>query len=476
MSSVGSILLGALLWVGVGLAGAVADVPSSAPGDSWPDGALRARLTTIEAETISASLISIGGDGIVRYWADGCDREIALSDLHGIEPVGAGVSRGTAADRSVGRRMFYLADGGRVMGRLRSPPDGRADVLSVDIGLDRPVRMPLTALAAVRFSIAEDAAAERELQARLAARAVGRDVLIVVRGGGPSVLPGALEGLTPVGWTFRFGAKVRTASLERAYAVVLGAAPVSRGRLPVSVYLGLRGWFDVRIVKADASRLVIDAGSLGELAIPWRCVERVLLRSHRVVYVSDVEPAGVVRRSLFDVDWPVHVDQNVTGGPISLGGRVHEKGLGVHAFSAVSYSLDGEYERFSAMIGVDDLVAPHGNVVFRVKADGRELYSSGAVRGGERPRVISLDVRGVKTLTLECDYGEDLDLSDHGDWGSARLIRRRSHSKTSRGADFRPPNGKPSGGVFPPMSTALGTAGATVWGTDAATRSPVGRG
>ncbi|GAF72269.1 unnamed protein product, partial [marine sediment metagenome] len=251
---------------------------------------------------------------------------------------------------------------------------------------------------------------------------------IVVRGGGPSVLPGALEGLTPAGWTFRFGAKVRTASLERAYAAVLGAAPVLRGRLPVSVYLGERGWFDVRIVKADASRLVVDAGSLGELAIPWRCIERAVLRSGRVVYVSDVEPVGVVRRSLFDVDWPVRVDQNVTGGPVSLGGRVHEKGLGVHAFAAVSYSLDGEFERFSAMIGVDDSVAPQGNVVFRVTADGRELFLSGAVRGDERPRAISLDVRGVKTLTLECDYGEDLDLSDHADWGSARLIRLKAGS------------------------------------------------
>jgi hypothetical protein len=33
------------------------------------------------------------------------------------------------------------------------------------------------------------------------------------------------------------------------------------------------------------------------------------------------------------------------------------------------------------------------------------------------------DIRGVARLTLEVDYGEGLDLSDHADWANARLLR-----------------------------------------------------
>jgi hypothetical protein len=64
-----------------------------------------------------------------------------------------------------------------------------------------------------------------------------------------------------------------------------------------------------------------------------------------------------------------------------------------------------------------------GCVSMRVFGDGEVLWEATQVRGGQTAREFIVDVGGVQRLVLVVDYGEDLDLSDHAAWGSARLIR-----------------------------------------------------
>ena len=105
-----------------------------------------------------------------------------------------------------------------------------------------------------------------------------------------------------------------------------------------------------------------------------------------------------------------------------MGGQTFTKGIGVHSRTELTFALGGSYEKFVATIGLDDSIRPRGSVEFRVLGDGNVLYDSGVLTGEDEPRNVIVDVSKVDTLTLVVDYGPDLDLCDHADWGAARLL------------------------------------------------------
>jgi len=110
------------------------------------------------------------------------------------------------------------------------------------------------------------------------------------------------------------------------------------------------------------------------------------------------------------------------GGPITLNGATHAKGLGAHAPSDIRYALGGACATFSADVGVDDEVGTGGRVVFRVWADGVKLYDSGAMTGATAPKQVSVSVATKNELRLVVTNGGDGDGGDHADWANARVV------------------------------------------------------
>ena len=109
------------------------------------------------------------------------------------------------------------------------------------------------------------------------------------------------------------------------------------------------------------------------------------------------------------------------GRALTIGGRIFGKGLGVHAFSVLSYDLGGRCSTFSASLGLDDEVGDRGSVVFQVYGDDRKLYDSGVLRGHDAARSVGVGVSGVKALKLiVTDAGDSIDY-DHANWADARL-------------------------------------------------------
>lgn len=121
--------------------------------------------------------------------------------------------------------------------------------------------------------------------------------------------------------------------------------------------------------------------------------------------------------------WGVAVaNRSCTTNAITLAGTSYTNGVGVHATSVLHLQLDGGSRRFHAVCGVDSLSAnKRGSVVFRVMADGRSLFQSPKLAGGDAGVPVDLDVQGVKRLTLlALDGGDGID-HDHADWADASL-------------------------------------------------------
>ncbi len=376
------------------------------------------QISTVEGATLDVQIIAIQSD-VLHYRASGRDAQIPIADLERITLTAAPSAPTLPKNETI--CTFYFADGGLLEGQILPAKDDSEKGIRVNAGLAQPLTLRLEALAAIRFGRAGHAASEAEFDTRLAHRVAGRDLLIVPQGAKAVVLPGALERLGPQQWAFRFGDKLQTASLDKAYGVVLGGVSPLDAERAALLQLAGRNRIAGRLRSADAASLQVDAGSLGELTLAWQAISTISLRSRRVVYLSDLEPMTTTQRSLFDVAWPPRRDTNVTGGPIVVNNRGYPKGLGVHTYTAVTYKLDGGFERFIATIGIDDSAAEGGSAVFRVRGDDRTLYESAVITPRES-KAVTLDVHGVRQLTLECDGGADLDLADHGDWADARLI------------------------------------------------------
>ena len=117
-----------------------------------------------------------------------------------------------------------------------------------------------------------------------------------------------------------------------------------------------------------------------------------------------------------------HANQSVDGHSLSIGGKKFEHGVGTHSTSTFRIALGRKGESFTAQVGVDDEVGKKGSVVFRVSGDGKTLWESGVLRGGDAAKTASANLQGIKTLVLSvADAGDGMSY-DHADWADAKIV------------------------------------------------------
>jgi hypothetical protein len=155
-------------------------------------------------------------------------------------------------------------------------------------------------------------------------------------------------------------------------------------------------------------------------------------RNGRVTYLSDTRPSRVEENANYirradgkplpsDLSYPWQADRSAAGTALSIGGTGYRKGIGVRAWSSLSYALEAGFKRFQTSVGVDDALRG-GDVLFEVWIDDRKAFSSRA-RAGESAKKVDLDVSGATELRLVVDFGENANIGDFADWGAARLIK-----------------------------------------------------
>ncbi|MFE1197076.1 NPCBM/NEW2 domain-containing protein [Streptomyces olivaceoviridis] len=109
------------------------------------------------------------------------------------------------------------------------------------------------------------------------------------------------------------------------------------------------------------------------------------------------------------------------GSPLTIGGTVYAKGLGVHALSDISFYTGGACEKVTAQVGVDDEKGTKGTVAFEIWADGTKAASTGVLTNAMPAQPLTADVTGAQVVRLVVTDGGDGVDSDHADWADARL-------------------------------------------------------
>lgn len=169
---------------------------------------------------------------------------------------------------------------------------------------------------------------------------------------------------------------------------------------------------------------------------PW-AIDLTLIDSEDVAWQSYFA-AGEVPLSLLPVVdvqqkaglyyFPWRRDQSVRGGRLHSGEISSELGIGVHAYTRLTFKLPPRAKTFTSRVGLNHLVGSGGCVhcrVWRDEANGSPLWERKFLRGSDGiQRVGPLNVSNAKRLILEVDFANDgrpqgadpLDVRDSVDW------------------------------------------------------------
>lgn len=178
-----------------------------------------------------------------------------------------------------------------------------------------------------------------------------------------------------------------------------------------------------RLVGGESDYLALRTRALGEINVPRQLITTIRAGLGRMVYLSDLTPLRVEKQGLVMTPRPLTTDTTLMSQPIRLDDEPFKRGVCMHSRTQAIYRLDGRFDEFVSSVGIADDVRPQGNAVVRIYGDGKLLWENDALRGDQPSLRVAVSVAGVRVLTLEADYGDDLDLSDHVCWGAARLIR-----------------------------------------------------
>ncbi|MBN1491872.1 MAG: NPCBM/NEW2 domain-containing protein [Phycisphaerae bacterium] len=314
-----------------------------------------------------------------------------------------------------------LADDSVIRGELLESGEGAVQIRTALLGL---LTLRFSQLRAIRLgAVADQSEAQAEYERWLDRGSAGNDVLIAVRDERVTAVRGALVAIGPDEGRFTFQDKTLPIRAGTVYAVVFGAALATGSPSAATVVLRDGTRLASTTAGADAQTIQLRREGKAFATVPITSIEHIAFHSPRVTFASDMPNVGTHFEPFLRTPWPIRRDRSVSNGPIRLGGVTYDKGFGVHSRSELTFDLDETYTRFAAVIGIDDAVRPRGNVVFRVFADDRTAYDSGPVTGTDAPKPILVDIGGARRVRLVVEYGDELDLADHADWGNARFIR-----------------------------------------------------
>jgi len=383
------------------------------------------QITRIDGTVLSGTWIGTSDGKTIEFKADKVGTNIALDEIATIQFLNLKQthkpSNKPADSPEHSTVMFHLADGGQLLGVFTK---GGEESLVCDSVLGEQVEISFDRLAGIQLTAKENFLHAHDLYVQaLAARLPGRDVLITRDMNEPKSIRGRLVKLDPQQTSFSLNDRSRTVQTEKLYGIVFatGVSEIKSYRLRItllddSVITG-------RLLPSSHDVISIKTSIGATSEIPIHLLSDINYQSDRIVYVSDLSPVDQTTRGLLHRSWPTRMDQNVVGTEISIGGKRYSKGIGCHSYFEMKYDINGMFELFVSTIGIDDHVRPRGSVEFRLLGDDRILFESGQITGRSEPKDIIVDIRGIQQITIIVDYGDELDLSDHADWGDVRLIK-----------------------------------------------------
>ena len=127
----------------------------------------------------------------------------------------------------------------------------------------------------------------------------------------------------------------------------------------------------------------------------------------------------------------LQIQKSVDGHALTVAGKTYARGFGTRPESVILFRANGKVTAFDALVAIDDDAKSAGTgksygqptARFKVWADCRVVWDSGAVKLGQRPVAAHADLTGAKEIVLETTGGHAWTAYEaaNADWIDARF-------------------------------------------------------
>ena len=138
------------------------------------------------------------------------------------------------------------------------------------------------------------------------------------------------------------------------------------------------------------------------------------------IYLSKLKPLETsygFEAPRFDLTWDNRM--------IKMNGVYYEHGIGVHGWTTIKYEVPENAVKLLSIIGLSDSIldCDAASVTFEITNEKKELlYKSCIIDVKTSPKLITVDLKGAKTITLDVTEGGDSRDCDHANWAEAAFI------------------------------------------------------
>ncbi len=209
---------------------------------------------------------------------------------------------------------------------------------------------------------------------------------------------------------------------NQVQALILNDPEPRKGELIIlttdnSVYIA-------RSVKIESDRLVVEDSAGGAFTLSRSGIAEIAAGPGRLEPLLKLKPIRIEPRPTRSGEG-LTVGGTAAGLPMSLGGAPVESGMTLSAGSSATWDLGRAYHLLTFRAGVPSGVAPTVPVRFIVLADGKELFRSKPRTSLDEPLSGTIELNGVKELTLKVDPAtpETAALAIPGLWAGLALAK-----------------------------------------------------
>jgi hypothetical protein len=366
-------------------------------------------ISTLTGAEISDNLTSIDSESAVL----GNGKSIPVAEIRSLRFA-------ENSTRPQGVESVFLACGSQLSGNAVELND--AEEIAIQLAAGNTAAFPIDAVRGVRLlPERKDSLFERQLTGKGDPE---NDRVFVPQGTELRELTGILEQFTAEEVSLdRKGAPV-SLSRNKVYGILFANAVVANtDSLNATIRTRDGSHFRASIQSFTGDVLHILMLDATKLSLPIGNIRSIKIQPPNLLYASDLTPTNSIVQPVLAPSREWQRDRSIAGGPMQVGNRTFEKGIGMAGGTQITFENPGTFVAFTALVGIDAQRAHRGDCEIVVRGDGQELARH-RLRGGEEPISLNIDVTKATDIVLSVDPGEDYDLSDHVNWCDAAFLKK----------------------------------------------------
>ncbi len=178
----------------------------------------------------------------------------------------------------------------------------------------------------------------------------------------------------------------------------------------------------------DNAQLAIGFSPQKTSSIDLSAISSIELLNGPVRWLTELTPTEVVYHPYLDENFPPQFDHPVDDPTIPIRSRFpsFRHGIGVHSYTKLTYAVPNGVTSFRTQFAIERIPGSDmskADVTVRLLLDGKAAKEFPHIHYGGVAEPLTIDVSTAKEISLEVDYGDNLDAQDRFVWLDPAFVK-----------------------------------------------------